>query len=349
MKIKKVKPARLYSRKKNPELKRILLRVLIVLGVAAAAIAATAAYGNHLLRKARESAAETAEPATTRPALPDDPVSPTGISLCAYPIPVSSMTDIWAVETQINRLPEGTKDAVLYLFREGKAPLWKNALKAPLPLYEGDAVLTAAELADLAARKEISLTVLADAPSLSASLTAEESAAAAGYERMYLSDLVRSGLTRILLRLPDVSEENIDRIVRYAADLRGLGDGLSLGAVLSLAIREKEKPELLLAKLSGSFDFLTLDLTEALDADVKTNSTLLTAPNGGGESETEATGGSFPTLAENVDAVLELFSRYEMTPILRLPGEATAQNAADTLVPFLHGKALDSFILYTEN
>ena len=38
MKIKKVKPARLYSRKKNPELKRILLRVLIVLVVAAAAI-----------------------------------------------------------------------------------------------------------------------------------------------------------------------------------------------------------------------------------------------------------------------------------------------------------------------
>ena len=47
--------------------------------------------------------------------------------------------------------------------------------------------------------------------------------------------------------------------------------------------------------------------------------------------------------------MLELFSRYEMTPILRLPGEATAQNAADTLAPFLHSKALDSFILYTEN
>ncbi len=353
MKIKKIKPARLYGRKKNPNRKKIVLRVLIVLGVVAATVAATAAYGHHLLEKARESAAETADPVVTDPVLPAGPADPSGVSLCAYPLPVSSLTDVWAAETQINRLPEGTKDAVLYLFREEKAPLWKTAdLRAPIPLYENEAALSAAELTDLAARKGIALTALADVPSLSADLTEEESDAAAAYERMYLADLVRGGFTRILLLLPDVKEENLERIVRYAADLRALEDSLTVGAAVTPSLTAKEKPELLLSGLCEAFDYLALDLTEALDEDLRQTPALLTPPaeNGEtGENESEPVSTSFPALAAQADATLELFSRYEMTLILRLPADATAKTAADTLAPFLRAKALDSFILYTEN
>ncbi|MBQ7171197.1 MAG: hypothetical protein IJR89_02850 [Clostridia bacterium] len=346
MKIKKIKPTRLYGRAKNPNRKKIVLRVLIVLGVVAVTVTATAAYGHHLLEKARESAAETADPVVTDPILPAGPASATGVSLSAYPLSVSSLTDIWAAETAINRLPDGTEDAVLYLFREEKAPLWKTAdLRAPIPLYENGAALTAAELTDLAARKGVRMTALADAPSLSAELTEEESDAAAAYERMYLADLVRGGFTRFLLRLPDVTEENADRIVRYAGAMRASGENLTVGAVLTPAITGEAKPELLLSRLCGAFDYLALDLTEAFDADLAADPALLT-PSEDGSASAAA---SFPALAAKADGMLELFSRYEMTLILRLPEGVTARDAAALLVPFLQSKALDSFVLYTEN
>jgi hypothetical protein len=93
------------------------------------------------------------------------------------------------------------------------------------------------------------------------------------YDAAICAELYRDGADDVLvsLRGKEVTEENVDELIRLAASVKNIDSEVLIGVSLSRAMLEAEGSEVLVSKLWEAYDFLAYDISEVEEgADVRT-------------------------------------------------------------------------------
>ena len=186
---------------------------------------------------------------------------------------------------------------------------------------------------------------------LSATLAPAEYRAVAAYEQLLITELVASGCNEILIYNSFLTAETVNTAVKYCSDLREICADVYIGISATRGADVSADGSVIYNRLAHSYDFICLDLTASLAADLNNTFDPLLPPDGtadpeGGNGENAAE--AFPTLRETVEYELLHISRYEMRVLLRIPEGAPIEGCSTVLLPFLADLSVHSATLMTE-
>ena len=348
MKLKKNRISSVYKKRKD---RKLILNITVIVAVLILSIVLTAAYGNVL--KDRSEAFDDSPtpvlPADTAPSIGD--ITAPERDVATLYLPAEAFKSKKALDSALAALPDGCNALSLYLYTANDGPRWSASSASLLSVPAGDSTLTAPELFGALKARGIYASAVFESRALSATLAPAEYRAVAAYEQLLITELVASGCNEILIYNSFLTAETVNTAVKYCSDLREICADVYIGISAARGADVSADGSVIYNRLAHSYDFICLDLTASLAADLNNTFDPLLPPDGtadpeGGNGENAAE--AFPTLRETVEYELLHISRYEMRVLLRIPEGAPIEGCSTVLLPFLADLSVHSATLMTE-
>lgn len=348
MKLKRNGIASVYKRPKD---KTLIFNILLIIAVLTLSIVITAAYGNKLKKQAGQF------DDTPAPDIPLDTAPQTGDASAASRdiatlfVSSSAFESKDAFEAAVSALPDGCNalSMVLYTARDGARFKASSASLLSVPTPEN--APTAPEIFRTLKSSNIYSSVIIESRALTAgNLAPAEREAVAAYEQLLITELYACGCDEFIICNANVTPDTVSIINDYCTKLKELCDGIKVGISLARGADVSKDGSVIYSRLNYVYDFLCLDLTAALYADLSNAPTLLT----NGAASADGTDGELsdtdlPTLRETVEYELLHISRYDMRVLFRITDNATAEGCSTVLLPFLADLSLYSVSLVSGN
>ncbi len=347
MKLKRNGIASVYKRPKD---KKLIFNILLIIAVLVLTVVITAAYGNKLKKQAGQF------DDTPAPDIPVDTAPPAGDTvnadkdIAALYLPSAAFESKDAFETAVSALPDGCNalSMMLYTAQDGERFCADCASLLSVPKLEN--APTAPEIFRTLKSRNIYSSVIIESRALAGGLAPAEREAVAAYEHLLITELYASGCNEFIIFNANVTPDTVGMINEYCTKLKSLCDGIKVGISLSRGADVSKDGSVIYSRLNYVYDFLCLDLTAALYADINTAPNLLT----NGAASADGTDGElsdidFPTLRETVEYELLHISRYEMRVLFRITDNATVEGCSTVLLPFLADLSLYSVSLVSGN
>ena len=349
MKLKKNRISSVYRKRKD---RRLILNITAVVTVLILSIVLTAAYGNSL----KDKAASFDD--TPPPELPKDTLASTGEvaaparEISTLYVPADAFASKESFDAALASVPEDCTALSLYLYTANGGPRWNASSSALLSVASGSSTLTAPDMFAALKARGIYSSAVFESRALTAALAPAERAAVSAYEHLLITELVASGCNEILLFNSLITADTVASVLEYCADLRAVCSDITIGISLARGADVSADGSVIYTRLASSLDFLCLDLTASLAADLNNTFDPLLPPDGTAEPEggngENAAADPFPTLRETVEYELLHISRYEMRVLLRIPEGAPIEGCSTVLLPFLADLSVHSASLIAE-
>ena len=343
MKLKRNGIASVYKRPKD---KTLIFNILLIVAAFVLSVTLTAAYGNKLKKQAKEF------DDTPMPDLPADtadvngePVSAEG-DVQAIFLPTSTLESKTAFEDAVFALPDSSTAASVMLYTARDGALFKASSASLLSIPALENAPTASEISRTLKSYGLYSSVIIESRALAVGLDPAEKAAVAAYEHLLISELYTAGCNEFIIYNANVTPDTVGAVNEYCTQLKKLCEGIKVGISLARGADVSKDGSVIYSRLNYVYDFLCLDLTAALYADISNTQNLLApdtaSADGAGAELSEA---DFPTLRETVEYELLHISRYDMRVLFRITDNATAEGCSSVLLPFLADLSLHSVSL----
>lgn len=346
----KLKKNRISSVYKRPKDRRLILNITVIVLVLVASVVITAAYGNELKKRAGsfDSSPPPQLPADTASSVSDEPNEENAISTLY--LPSAAFAGKEEFSAAVEALPDSCTALSLMLYTANDGARWQASSASIISAETGTSTLTAPDMFSLLKEKGIYSSAVFESRAFAEGLAPAEKAVLASYEQLLITELYASGCNEILIYNAGVTADTVDEITEYCKTLKKLCNGITVGISLPRGADISENGSLIYSRLASSFDFLCLDLTAALYADINNtlNPLLPDVGSADGTEETEDDAIDFPTVRETVEYELLHISRYGMRVLFRISDNASVEGCSTVLLPFLADLSLHSVSLVSE-
>lgn len=342
MKLKRNGIASVYKRPKD---KVLIFNILLIIAVLVLSVVITAAYGNKLKTQAGQFDDTPAPDIPLDTAPPADDTASAEKDIAALYVPSSAFESKEAFEAAVTALPEGCEalSVMLYTAQDGARFKAGSASLLSVPALEN--APTAPEIFRTLKSEGIYSSVIFESRALAGSLAPAEREALTAYEHLLITELYASGCDEFIIYNAYITPDTVSTVNEYCTRLKALCDGIKVGISLARGADVSKDGSVIYSRLNYVYDFLCLDLTAALYADINNTPTLLTGAVSADGTDGELSAADFPTLRETVEYELLHISRYEMRVLFRITENATAEGCSTVLLPFLAELSLYSVSL----
>ena len=343
MKLKKNGIASVYKRPKD---KTLIFNILLIAAVLVLSVVITAAYGNKLKKQAGEF------DDTPMPDVPSDTAPSIGGTentdrdVAALYLPSSAFESKDAYDAAVYALPQGTDAVSLMLYTANGGARFKADCASLLSVPVPENAPTAPDVFRPLKSSGIYSSVVFESRALSSTLAPAEREAIAAYEHLLITELYASGCDEFIIYNANVTPDTVTAINDYCTKLKELCSGIKVGISLARGADVSKDGSVIYSRLNYVYDFLCLDLTAALYADINNAPNLLAYDAASADgTNAELSDIDFPTLRETVEYELLHISRYEMRVLFRITDNATVEGCSTVLLPFLADLSLYSVSL----
>ena len=342
MKLKKNGIASVYKRPKD---KTLIFHIFIIIAVFILSVVLKAAYGNKLKKQAGEF------DDSPSPVLPADTseqggeTAPENSDVATLYLTSSALESKEAFNAALSALPEQCSALSVMLYNAQSGALYRSGSASLLSVPTPENAPTAPEILRALKSSNIYSSVIFESRALAATLAPAEKEALLAYEHLLITELYASGCDEIVIYNAYITPDTVSAVNEYCTRLKSLCAGIKVGISLARGADVSQDGSVIYSRLNYVYDFLCLDLTAALYADINNTPNLLTdAASADGTGE-ELSATDFPTLRETVEAELLHISRYDMRVLFRITENATVAGCSSVLLPFLADLSLYSVSL----
>ncbi len=347
MKLKRNGIASVYKRPKDNTL---IFNILLIIAVLVLSVVITAAYGNKLKKQAGQFDDSPA------PVLPLDTAPPAGDTanaekdIASLYVPSSAFENKEAFEAAVSALPDGCGALSMMLYTASEGALFKADCASLLSVPTAENAPTAPEIFRTLKSRGIYSSVIIESRALAGSLAPAEREVVAAYEHLLITELYASGCNEFIIYNANVTPDTVGMINEYCTQLKSLCDGIKVGISLARGADVSKDGSVIYSRLAYVYDFLCLDLTAALYADINNAPSLLMSDTASADgTDRELSDIDLPTLRETVEYELLHISRYGMRVLFRITDNATVAGCSSVLLPYLAGLSLYSVSLISGN
>ena len=247
--------------RKNAYAKTRIKVIAAIFGVVAIALVILFLVVGGLLNKKVEddqvnSAVQGTQSADTSPKKKTVP------SVNGYGVNLSGAT-LSAVNQSLADVSKSGGNNISFLVRDASgSEIYKSALAVSKGRQTGEGYIDIGDIESRATTKGISTSAIVPVYSF-AKTNDIERATELFYDASICVEAFREGADDVLIKLEgaEITEKNIEELLRLAGWVKELDENVVLGISLTRSVLTSEKSETLVAKLSESYDFLALDLT----------------------------------------------------------------------------------------
>jgi hypothetical protein len=261
-------------------------------------------------------------------------------------LPTVALQSKQALEDAVFALPSGSTAVSVMLYTAQDGALFKASSASLLSIPARENAPTASDISRTFKSYGLYSSVIIESRALALGLDPAERAAVAAYEQLLISELYTAGCNEFIIYNANITPDTVGSVNEYCTQLKKLCEGIKVGISLARGADVSKDGSVIYSRHNYVYDFLCLDLTAALYADINNAPTLLTYDAASADgTDAELSEADFPTLRETVEYELLHISRYDMRVLFRITDNATAEGCSAVLLPFLADLSLHSVSL----
>jgi len=342
MKLKKNGISAIYKRPKD---RRLIINVIVVALTLVLTVVLTAALGNRLKDKAAELPTDTTPNVPSVSTVPGEDIHSAVPDTVTAFLSKSALSSKEALEEAIGSI-NGYDSVSLYVYSAEHGAAWASEAERLFAGTETDSALSATEIFGKLKEAGKYSSAVFDSRAFNAASSKAEANAISAYEQLLISELYSASCNEVIISGVVPTDQNKEDIKAYCSKLRELCPDIRLGIAV---LRTGSVAEDLTYKyLSECFDFICLDLTSALTADLNITPDAFAPPKEGEDANAKDATAVFKNVKDTVEYELLHISRYGMRVLFKIPDGITAEECRTVLLPLLSGLSVHSVSLVSE-
>ncbi len=183
-------------------------------------------------------------------------------SVKGYGVSLSGATSN-SLADKVTAISKSGGNGLSFLARDDNGKeLYSSSVAKSMGKQSGDGYVTINTITSRAAYRGYNTSAIVDVTAFNKKDDIERSVLLA-YDAAVCAELCRGGIDDVIIRLDgtDISENNIDELVRFAESVKAIEEDSVIGIALTRKMLESSSAEVLVARLWEKYDLLALDIS----------------------------------------------------------------------------------------